>query len=174
MTPSIFQLEWERERDLMNWATFNYVWVYICICDTRHSSVTVHWERFQESRKFWTECGVTVVFIDTRLNALLCEWYGLEHVDSLCPDLAFSSAAVVPNPFPWSETYLFTVHTCVFSLLSLCTRGNAEDVYTYGVATSGRPVLGMCPGAYFSTCNSYLVIKHRWHGQFLSKAGGLR
>ena len=32
----------------------------------KHSSVTVHWERFQENWKFWTEYGVSVVFIYTR------------------------------------------------------------------------------------------------------------
>ena len=30
------------------------------------TSVTVHWERFPESRKFWTECGATVVFVYAR------------------------------------------------------------------------------------------------------------
>ena len=49
-----------------NPAYFHYACVYVCICDAQHSSVIVHWERLQESWKFWTECGVTVVFIYTR------------------------------------------------------------------------------------------------------------
>ena len=47
----------------MNRVTFNYASVYVCICDAQHSSVTVHRERFQENRKFLTECGVTIVFV---------------------------------------------------------------------------------------------------------------
>ena len=50
----------KRERNVMSWATFNYACVYAGICDAQHSAVTVHWGRFQESRKFWTECAVTV------------------------------------------------------------------------------------------------------------------
>ena len=33
--------EGERERDVVNWVTFNYARVYVCICDAQHSSVTV-------------------------------------------------------------------------------------------------------------------------------------
>ena len=56
----------ERPNGVINWVTFNYACVDVCICDAQHSSATVHWERFQESRKFWTECYVTVVFIYTK------------------------------------------------------------------------------------------------------------
>ena len=51
----------------MNWVTLIYTCVYVCICDAQHSSVTVHCERFQESQKIFTECGIAVVFIYTRL-----------------------------------------------------------------------------------------------------------
>ena len=34
--------ERERERDVMNWVTFKYACVYVCICDAQYSSVTVH------------------------------------------------------------------------------------------------------------------------------------
>ena len=57
---------WLTGLSLKNPAYFHYACVYACICDAQHSSVTVHWERLQESRKIWTECGVTVVFIYTR------------------------------------------------------------------------------------------------------------
>ena len=30
--------------------------------DDLYSSVSVHWERFHENRKYWPQCGVTVVF----------------------------------------------------------------------------------------------------------------
>ena len=32
--PSILYSERERERNAMNWLTFNYACVYICICDS--------------------------------------------------------------------------------------------------------------------------------------------
>ena len=56
----------EREREENVMVTFNYACVYVCICDAPHFSVTVHSERFQESRKFGTECRVTVVLISTK------------------------------------------------------------------------------------------------------------
>ena len=37
-------------RDLMNWDIFNYEYVYICICDTQHSLVSVHRERFKKKK----------------------------------------------------------------------------------------------------------------------------
>ena len=42
---------------------------YVLIWDTQHSSVTVHWERFQENQTFCRECSVTVVIIYTRKKA---------------------------------------------------------------------------------------------------------
>ena len=30
------------QRNVINWVTFNYACVYVCICDVQHSSVTVH------------------------------------------------------------------------------------------------------------------------------------
>lgn len=34
-------------------------------------TVSVHWERLQEKEKFWTQCGVTVVLINSKVNILL-------------------------------------------------------------------------------------------------------
>ena len=47
----------------MNWITFIYSCVYVCICDAQHSSVSVLAERTSRKPKtFETQCGVTVVF----------------------------------------------------------------------------------------------------------------
>ena len=50
----------------------------VSLWEAQHSSVTVHWERFQENRKIWTERGVTVVFIYTRTIVMVdfpkCPW----------------------------------------------------------------------------------------------------
>ena len=38
----LFVMPRERERNVMNWVTFHYACVYVCICDAQHCSVTVH------------------------------------------------------------------------------------------------------------------------------------
>ena len=43
----------------MNWVTFNYRHVYLCICDAKYSLVLIHSERFQEIDNFET----SVVFL---------------------------------------------------------------------------------------------------------------
>ena len=56
------ETERQRQTEIMNWVTFNYacVYVYIYICNVQHSSVSVHWERFQENQKdvntVWCYC----------------------------------------------------------------------------------------------------------------------
>ena len=60
--------------------------VSICICGAQHSSVPVHWERFQENQKFLTQRGVTVVSIYSRQKfsflTSLCPGSGVAHAVS--------------------------------------------------------------------------------------------
>ena len=52
------------QRDIMNRVTFIYACVYICICDTQHPSVSVHWERFKKKNmKFWTQCDCRLLLL---------------------------------------------------------------------------------------------------------------
>ena len=48
----MFQKESQGIKRLVDWQMF------------KKTSVSVQWERFQENRKLWTHCGVTVVFVD--------------------------------------------------------------------------------------------------------------
>ena len=66
------------------------LYIYICVCGAQHSSVSVHWERFQENQKNWSQCGVTVVFIYSRQK--------LSFLTSLCPGSGVAHAVSTNLP----------------------------------------------------------------------------
>ena len=111
----------------------------VCVNSHRfkHSSIKVHWERFQESRKFWTECGVTVVFIYTRIltgSVLETEFESKVRVSFLAmmlpfvlPDPAFRVGKLLNNMLN-TTSYLKTRWTLASDLITCWTL--ASDLIT--------------------------------------------
>ena len=69
---------------------------FLCVCDAQRSSVSIHWERFEENRKCLTQCGVTVVLISPGCKGT-GDWRYRVYTTQF---FALSTTFPIPSPTP--------------------------------------------------------------------------